>query len=231
MVSFLEWDSRFFNLRIGKVNVSSQEEMKELFGQSKELRQKYDLLYIFSKIALEIPKDTCYLVDQKVVYKTDINPISIQIDEHIIEYNTEIVTEDLLNLALESGVYSRFKLDEYFPENAYERLYKCWIEQSVKHKIATEVFCYLVEERPKGVLTLCRKGANGDIGLVATNPLFRGKGIAISLLSHVKDFCFQHKIHYLTVATQKRNRAACHLYEKAGFTIDSCTNIWHWWLK
>ena len=27
------------------------------------------------------------------------------------------------------------------------------------------------------------------------------------------------------------NKIACHLYEKAGFTVKSSTDIFHWWLN
>ena len=136
----------------------------------------------------------------------------------------------MLKLALVSGEYSRFRLDKRLTDDAYERLYSCWIEQSVKHIIATEIFCYMIDGKPKGLLTLNRQGMKGIIGLVATDPISQGNGIGGALLQYVKNFCAKNGVIELSVTTQLRNKAACHLYEKAGFIMESCTDIWHLWL-
>lgn len=230
MVEYLEWDSNFFNLRIGKTIVSSQLELNNLAKIQPKLCQEYDLIYIFAQKGLLAPHGNCSLVDQKTIYKTKIASVSAPIDDSIIQYEENYVTEDLLKLALVSGEYSRFRLDHRLPDDAYERLYTRWIEQSVKHKIATEIFCYTIAGKIKGVLTLNRKGSKGIIGLVATDPNSQGNGIGSALLQYVKNFCAKNGVVELTVATQLRNKAACHLYEKAGFIMESCTDIWHWWL-
>lgn len=231
MVDFLDWDSKFFDLRIGKTVVTSPEEFDELLVRQNELQQKYDLIYIFGQGVLSTNQDNVKFVDKKVVYSAIIQPISIAYDKHIVDYPSNILSKDLLNLALESGCYSRFRLDDNFLPDAYERLYTCWINQSVERNIATEVFCYMVEGIPKGLLTLKRKKDDGDIGLVAIDPNFRGQGIGNALLNHAKHFMYDSGYKVINVATQFDNIAACHLYEKAGFTVSSCTNVWHWWLN
>jgi dTDP-4-amino-4,6-dideoxy-D-galactose acyltransferase len=89
----------------------------------------------------------------------------------------------------------------------------------------------MIDEEPKGMVTLKRETTDAAIGLVATDPQYRGKGIGGSMLEHVKNYCLEQNIRKLTVATQKQNLPACRMYEKAGFTVESCTNIWHWWLQ
>lgn len=230
MVKYLEWDSNFFKLRIGKAIIASQQDMNNLIKIQSELSFKYDLIYVFASKGLLSPLTNSSLVDQKTIYKAKIEPISASLDDNIIKYEKKFVSDDLLNLALLSGEYSRFRLDKKLPNNAYERLYTCWIEQSVKHNIATEIFCYMVDDKPKGFLTLNRNDSKGIIGLVATDSNTRGRGIGSALLCYVKNYCFQSNIKELSVATQLHNKAACHLYEKAGFVMTSCTDIWHWWL-
>ena len=224
MVEQLKWDSDFFGLRIGKCCLNTQSEVEELFSQQEILRTEYDLLYIFSENNIHAETASCRLVDQKVIYA--IEPSTDQTDAHITEYPTGNVSEDVVSLALASGAYSRFRLDQKLPEGAYERLYRRWIELSVAQDIATEVFCYMANNEPKGLVTLKREGANASIGLVATDQQYRGKGIGMSMMRHTKNFCFEQNIKKLTVATQKHNMPACRLYEKAGFTAESCTNIW-----
>ena len=43
-------------------------------------------------------------------------------------------------------------------------------------------------------------------------------------------YLFEYGIKTLEVPTQKANTDACRWYEKNGFTIQSCTQIYHWWL-
>lgn len=230
MVDFLEWDSSFFGLRIGKAIVSTQKELEELSFLRDSLSEKYDLIYIFAKNDITVPVPGSILVDRKVVYTMEITEPS-SLDGHLIEYKDQSVSEDLLNLALASGEYSRYKLDKHLPTNSYERLYTRWIEQSVNHSIASEVFCYMINGRPRGLITLKHDNDYGDVGLVATDVECRGMGIGSAMLQYVKHFLFTKGVKTLNVATQFENKAACHLYEKAGFTVSSCTTVWHWWLN
>lgn len=230
IVDFLEWDSSFFGLRIGKAIVSTQEEVEELSCMRDRLCEMYDLIYIFTNNYFTDPIPGSILVDRKVVYSMEVAELS-SFDCHIEEYEDPFVSEDLLKLALASGEYSRYKLDNHFPPNSYERLYTRWIEQSVNHSIANEVFCYMVNGSPKGLITLKREDNCGDIGLVATDSECRGMGIGSAMLQHVQHYLFTKGGRKLNVATQYDNKAACHIYEKAGFTVNSCTNVWHWWLN
>lgn len=230
VVNFLEWDSTFFGLRIGKAVISTQKELEELSLIRDSLSEMYDLIYIFSNNDIESSIPGSILVDKKVVFSIEIaDPSSY--DSHIIEYTDKFVSEDLLKLSLVSGEYSRYKLDKHFPPKSYERLYTRWIEQSVNHSIASEVFCYMVNGSPKGLITLKRDNNYGDIGLVATDSECRGMGIGSAMLQHVKHYLFAKGGNKLNVATQYNNKVACHLYEKAGFTVSSCTNVCHWWLN
>ena len=230
MIEYLEWDSSFFGLRIGKAIVSTQKVLEELSFMRDKLSEMYDLIYIFTNNDSAAPIPGSILVDRKVVYSMEVaGPSSF--DCNIVEYKETFVSEDLLKLSLTSGEYSRYRLDKHFPPNSYERLYTRWIEQSVNHSIANEVFCYMVNDSPKGLITLKHDNDYGVIGLVATDSECRGMGIGSAMLQHVKQYLFTKGGRKLNVATQYDNKAACHLYEKAGFTVSSCTNVWHWWLN
>ena len=119
IVDFLEWDSSFFGLRIGKAIVSTQEEVEELSCMRDRLCEMYDLIYIFTNNYFTDPIPGSILVDRKVVYSMEVAELS-SFDCHIEEYEDPFVSEDLLKLALASGEYSRYKLDNHFPPNSYE---------------------------------------------------------------------------------------------------------------
>jgi dTDP-4-amino-4,6-dideoxy-D-galactose acyltransferase len=136
-----------------------------------------------------------------------------------------------LYLALVSGKYSRFKLDDGFPQGSFERLYSCWIEQSVNHTLATDVFCYMVDGIPRGLVTLDNNNGVGSIGLVAIHEEFQNCGIGTTMMRHVSHYMMQQQDgRRLSVATQLDNIPACRLYEKSGFAVESVTDYHHWWL-
>ena len=226
----LDWDSDFFGLRIGRVIISSKEEIEDLVNQKTKVQEEFDLIYVFASHGLEFSAVNAKLVDEKVVYALS-DTSRPELNKNVMLWDEDRgVTEELLHLALVSGKYSRFKLDNGFSLGSYERLYSRWIEQSVNHSIASEVFCYMIEGAPRGLVTLNDKNGLGTIGLVAIHEDFQHRGIGSSMMNHVIRYSIEKQTEKLTVATQLDNIPACRLYEKSGFVVESVTDIWHWWL-
>lgn len=226
----LKWDSKFFGLRIGRVDIHSTDECECLKSQDATLKESFDLIYVFTNHGLGFSLANAKLVDEKVVYVlSDISKSEPNLDVTLWDCGKGM-TEDLLHLALVSGRYSRFKLDKSLPVGSYERLYSRWIEQSVKGALASEVFCYMVEGIPRGLITLDNKNDIGTIGLVAIHEDFQHRGIGSAMMRHVIHYSKEKQIEKLIVATQLDNVPACRLYEKSGFIVESVTDVWHWWL-
>lgn len=226
----LDWDSEFFGLRIAKAVVSSEKDVVTLTQRARNLRKHFDLIYIFSEPVIDIPFENARLVDSKVVFSTD-HLREYEDCPAIVLWESPDVTDSLVSLALVSGRrYSRFKTDFRLPAGSYERLYTRWIEQSVNKSIATEVFCYLMEGRPRGLLTLDRKNELSTIGLVAVDEECQHQGIGTGLIRQAVSYVHKHGGERISVATQLDNKPACQLYSKCGFSLESVTKIWHWWL-
>ena len=225
----LDWDSAFFGLRIAKMNLTEGEEGLRLSDEADSLRERFDLVYVFSPAGGVHPTSSMRLVDRKTTFsmKAPFHPF---VCPAVKRWDHPEVTEDLIRLALASGQYSRFRLDDRFPRGSYERLYSHWIRLSVSGQIATDVFCYYQDGLPVGLATLDLDSEEGHIGLVAVNEAHRGRGIGCSLVEHVIGFCGKHPCKHLSVITQLDNLAACHLYEKSGFHLESVQEVWHWWL-
>ena len=226
----LDWDSVFFGLRIGRADIFSKEESEDLVNLKAKVKEEFDLIYVFAKQGLGFSAANAVLVDEKVVYALSDTSRS-ELSNNVMLWDKSMgVTEELLHLALASGKYSRFKLDKLFPLGSFERLYSLWIEQSVNHSIASEVFCYMIDNVPRGLVTLNDKNGHGTIGLVAIHEDFQHRGIGSAIMSHVVRYSMKKQIVKLTVATQLDNIPACRMYEKSGFVAESVTDVWHWWL-
>ena len=228
-VSYLQWDSNFFGLRIGKVEIYSVDDIENLQSMELELRNQYDLIYIFNYTNKKV--DFATLVDIKVDYAKVVQPKEYNINVYSYENNS--CTEQLYKLSLISGQYSRYNLDKKFPEGSYEALYRRWIEQSVCKNLADDVLVYTANSIECGMVTyrINKEENTARIGLVAVDNNCQGKGVGSGLIQSLESLLDNQKVTKLFVATQENNFGACKWYENNGFSIDSKVEIYHWWMN
>lgn len=185
-----------------------------------ELSEGFKLVYIFSEIELEIQSSDIQLQDIKVTFKKNLNEAPNQEDVH--KYAGPFSYE-LLELAYESGIYSRFRRDSRLSNGEFRKLYKTWISEAIKHK-HVYITPYL-----EGMLTLSFENEVGNIGLLAVSKEHQGKGWGRKLLNAAIFFTNEKGIKALKVATQELNRQALGLYSSLGFQEVDRVYIYHYW--
>lgn len=234
-LQLLEWDTEFFGYGIAKLIADeiSVESIKKNIEAGKNNRAK--LVYIFTKPTDNISNDTANsvsakLVDQKVTYHIHIPAETAATDSHIENFNGSVPSAKLIDLAIQSGLYSRYKVDENFRNNEFEKLYIKWIENSVNKQIADHTLIYKEDGNELGFVTLKLKEGFGEIGLIAVDETSRGKSIGKKLVIAVMNILREKNIMELEVATQKNNKDACNFYEKVGFKENRTENIYHIWI-
>lgn len=225
-IELLEWDSNFFKKRVGRISIDSEGQLRDVNNRS-----AYDVIYVFSNNPeLKLP-----LVDSKIVYM--INDLQNVQDGTVSSVGvielydaTKDSYSDLLSLALQSGEYSRFKLDSNFEENEYQKLYKEWLDQSIAKKLATDILVKRINKKVVGFAILAKKTENlADISLVAVDSEFRGRGIAKQLIQEAVALAKLQQYNKIQVVTQLDNNPANKLYKSVGFTEYSLTYIYHIW--
>jgi len=226
----LQWDSDFFGLRIGRVDLQTQADAAELEKRHEELKQQYDLLYVFDAYAVGFEAKGSRLVDEKILYSKPCEPRKQYSD--ISFFRGQAPSDDLYRLALVSGGYSRFKLDERLPDGSYERLYNRWIENACPVEGTNkQILTFLnADGVVKGMITIDYQGELGHIGLVAVDNDVQHQGIGGKIMSTLDGYLFEQGVKTLEVPTQKANFDACRWYEKNGFAVQSKTPVYHWWL-
>ena len=230
MVDRLQWDSDFFGLRIGRADIVSNKRWQMLLQEASSLQMHYDLIYVFSEQELPTDSNKVRFVDTKTIYAKSMDSSAIM-PTSIERYQEPTPNADLYRLALVSGVYSRFRLDDSLPTDSYERMYRCWIERSVGGSMADVVLVHRTDTQIDGMITLKIEANVAHIGLVAVDEGAQGKGIGTMLIKSVEAYLQGNTmVRHLKVATQWANKPACHLYEKNGFVVEEKTNIYHWWL-
>ena len=230
-VRTLQWDSDFFGLQIGRADILSTEDALVFAARHEELKQQYDLLYIFDPNNIGFTANGARLVDEKILYSKPCEPRKQYSDISFFKQATP--SDDLYRLALVSGGYSRFRLDERLPQGSYERLYTRWIENACpKEGTNKQILTFLdTNNIAKGMITIDHQGELGHIGLVAVDTDAQHQGIGGKIMSTLDGYLFGLGVKSLEVPTQKANTDACRWYEKNGFTVQSRTQIYHWWLQ
>lgn len=232
-INYLDWDSNFFQTKIGKVILENTADIDRFLLEAKE--NKYKLIYLFSEESCIIDDKFLLdyngiLADRKVLYSKFIND-SVLLPTLAVEYKFENLTTEIENLAYQSGIYSRFKTDSNFNSVDFFRLYKLWAQKSISHEIADYVFCVNDNGITIGFVTLKIMSNLGHIGLIAVSDDHRGKGIGTHLINACVNKLIELNIGVIDVPTQLQNKEACSFYKKCGFEIKSITNIYHFWIK
>ena len=156
LIKKLDWDSSFFGYKVGLMILDTVSFNKEDF---KKEAITYKLVYLYCN---EIINDEEFkLVDEKVTFykKIKTNEISLLKIHKIKSFDLD--QDDLtslIELGLQSGVYSRFNVDTTFSNNEFERLYREWILNSINYKLSFEVL-------------IAVDGNNRLLGFITTNNL------------------------------------------------------------
>ena len=235
--SLLEWDSRFFGYKIAAIKASGLS-LSRLNKIVVELREKeIELAYCFASPDDEISNNSYkqlsgLLADEKITYsRRSADAINLPSSQNIVPYHLDYASEKIVSLALQSGIYSRFKVDPSFRNGEFEKLYIEWIEKSVNKSLASEVLIYAEEDEIYGFITLAFHGNTGSIGLIAVDEKQRGKAIGKKLIHAALSYFKDKKSEEVEVVTQKANIAACRFYESCGFGIKNIVNIYHLWMS
>ena len=180
-INRLIWDSEFFKCPVFKINNTSEQ---ELYSFIKQLSAPFICYVSTGENILQdryVKAHGGELVDTKVIFSKSIQNLK-KIGNHINEYKSFKPTENLYQLAYESGKYSRFKKDSRLPYGTFKQLYNIWIEKSCNNIDNIHVFVY-EDKEIQGFITLSIKSNNmGEIGLFAVDSKCQGKGIGKSLI-------------------------------------------------
>lgn len=238
MIEYLTWDSEFFGYKIGRIKITQETNLNELF-EIIDKQKEYKLIYLVidkllqtKELEEKLEKKRISLVDKKVTFSQMILPPSeTEVSfEEIKLYSGSVATQKIIDLSLQSGIYSRFQTDKNFVNHEYEKLYTAWIQNSVNGKIADSVFVAYQHSELIGLLTLSFKKHFSDIGILAVDSMYRGQKIGQKLIKTAIHETQKQAINLIKVVTQKDNINACNFYENQGFEIEQLEYIYHIWL-
>lgn len=229
----LEWDSRFFDLKIAQVEQNILSVGNDDLCLKKLAEANVNLAYYNTDTPLQETSNKYFdffLVNKKVPIKKKIGNSS-PIHENISFYNEPEPNEQLINLAQRAGAFSRFLKDPNIDPIKVKELYEEWIVKSVKKEMASEVLVYKKNSKIEGFVTLKINPPVGETPLFAVSREVEGKGASFALMRAADSVLYDNGCSYYTSATQAENKAALTVFNRHGFEIKPVEYTYHLWRK
>jgi len=232
----LDWDSHHFGYKVAIIS-GQLLDVTEIDFLLDVMRQDGVRLAYFEKEHNDISSCVSHiaksgkLVDKKTTYIKDIsNTLDVHYrNNNVVVYEDDSTNAELDSLAIQSGVYSRFNLDENIDEPSFKNLYRTWMKKSVESD-DIEILVVTLNHIVVGMITLYVEGDCGKIGLLSVDSQYRGYGIGKDLIHAAIERFKELKCETVEVITQQGNIPACSLYETMGFDVKHVCCFYHFWL-
>lgn len=236
---FLEWDSRFFDRKIGRLTLPrlSSAMVPAVFGwcQSNQIDCLYFLADPDDRETAQLAAEHGFLLaDVRVTLEhgrlADLAPAGPAAREGIRPF----VSDDLpalRDLAGRSHTDSRFFFDPHFPSALSRKLFETWIEKSCLNE-REKVFVAELEGKPAGYVT-CQfvNEQTGQFGLLGVDAAVQGRGVGSGLIKSALGWFVAQGATRTVVVTQGRNTRAQRLYQRCGFTTAALQLWYHRWFE
>lgn len=236
----LEWDSQFFERRIGTVTHQrlSADVMPDMLAWAAQ--EQIDCLYFLADADCATTSELAaaygfQMQDIRVTYERALAAtanVSPQLPQGVQARFAQ--PEDLAALqaiAETSHTDTRFFFDRRFPRAAVTALYRTWISKSCMG-YADAVLVLERDGQAQGYISCHLQGERrGQIGLVGVDARARGQGLGQSLVRAALAWFAAQGAASVSVVTQGRNIAAQRLYQRAGFVTQSLHIWYHKWFE
>lgn len=237
--AYLEWDSNFFGMRIGRIE--GRRLSPELLAATTDWahENRMDCLYFLS--VADDPQ-TVHLAEQEGFQQVDVRmtfegevpgaPVAQAPSDATVRLAREEDLPALQAIAAVSHRDTRFYFDGHFDRARCDQLYETWIANSL-HGFAQAVLVAERGGRPLGYVTLhlrdSESGPESQIGLIAIAPGHQGGGLGRLLVEHSLEWARGNRARVMKVVTQGRNVPAQRLYQRCGFVTASFELWYHRW--
>jgi len=235
---YLEWDSDFFAMRIGRVSESALDAEKVIRVRAWAAQERIDCLYFLCPLADTASIQTAekagfFLTDIRVTFGTVLGGGGNPKPEATPRIRRQM-PGDITALKAIAGAFhqqTRFFADPHFPKPLCGKLYETWMEKSCASATSQVLVASSPDGAAQGYITcdVPEDGAPGSIGLVGVAEAARKTGLGRELvLASLRHF-EARGCPMATVVTQGQNIAAQRLYQSCGFVTQSIEAWLHCW--
>ena len=238
LISFLEWDSKFWGFSIAFLSSRHLSE-NILFRVDQYVRNKDICLIEYlcnchDEKSVRLAEQNGYeFKDIRLTYEKKLTrKIKVEVNEEIQYCNARARHIPALR-KMSRNLYldSRYYYDSNIDKGRIAEFYMDWVEKAVKKEYDDECYVFLINQIPVAYCSVkyeCDDSA--QIGLVGVSNGHTGKGLGGQLMHKVCNSLIDKGCKRILVVTQGRNYPAQRLYQKSGFLTYS-TELWyHKWI-
>ena len=231
-IQFLQWDSDFFECGVARLCINNECPIDFIKRELIEYENSnLDIMYICVKhnsneLVSFLSSIGAVLYDHKVSFKKNLLTRELDDSDNAV---TELkqLTQEAVDIAVSSGIYSRFYLDPRFKPKQ-PLLYKQWISNCFEHR-DSRVFGIIKDDILSAIAGVSVSGGTGHLELIAVAPNYRRHGFAKRLIKRAERFYLDSNVSTAEVVTQLNNTAACSTYHSCGYALIETVDVWHLW--
>lgn len=231
----LEWDTDYFGIPSAKVILNREIRKKDQLNIMKECKQ-YKFVTIYN---LNNCKENNLWIGQKTnAFLTDINiQFILEIkqkpdikDEYVEIYQGYAGDDQILLIAQQAFIYSRFFNDLNLNRERASNLYYYWTKNAFGNPNKFFVICRRNDEIAGFLLfSIDSKSMLAMIELIAVAFEYRGQSVGTSLIYNMMAYVYEGGIKHIKVGTQVENITAIQFYKSIGFQYLKIISIYHLW--
>ena len=235
IIEFLKWDSDFFDIKVGKIELwrGSFDKAKFINLQEKE---EYDLIYGFSN-ANQTPYGFWeslgfHLADCAVTLSMKFNPVQYRDIEY--ECCSNLSREDI-NVCYEISEMiaplSRFYKEPAIGSELTKKMYRKWIDNALDGTFSDHLFVERIRGKIAGIQAIKTDNNVGAVTLIGVREGFQRQGIGRKLWNQSAGYWsnYSSKVNLVKVKFSIRNVSSFNFYIAIGFnTVESVNYIYHY---
>ena len=237
-IEFLNWDSAHFGRRIARatcrqVDANACFEML-VACQEQDIECMYFLADASDQDTIAALQSNGYdLVDIRLTFSAKYSEMpSIGYPRSIcFRLGDERDLDQLLPIAGNSFIQSRFYVDPGFDNGSASRMFQIWLEKSITSESGAAVIVAELNDAAVGFVTchLHKPPGEGNIGLAGVAESARGLGCARAMFQQASGWISGQGLDSVNTVTQGRNIAAQRLFQRCGFVTRSVELWFHKW--
>ena len=238
LVEYLDWDSRFFGVKIGHTRIAINQLKPKTMDKAIDEARANDIKCLYVEIPFGIPEVLAYcsenrffLVDLKTTLEKKIDIKDTRESSINMTYKLENkYYPSLTEIVKQISIQSRFSYDLNFGREKSRLLYEEWLRVSFYEKYCDYFIVYVKDEKPEGFITVKIKNGYPFIDLLGVLDEKRGKSIGKCLINEAERKLSEACYNTMNVVTQGHNIRALRTYYGMNFRIKSINIFYHKWI-
>ncbi|WP_432673080.1 GNAT family N-acetyltransferase [Flavobacterium sp. SM2513] len=236
-IEALEWDSNFFNLRIGRLIIENQQDfdVQEFILQS---TLNFDLIYVISNFKMLNAKivDACKLnlTEIMVTMSKPFNKDLYLNEDAPYDFRNEFTENELkecYGIAEQVASVSRFNHEPLIGEKLTKSLYRKWIDNAVNASFADGIFVEKNNENIIGIhlIKTSHEEQIGRFTLTAIDQKFNRMGLGSKIWNQSYNYWAKNSnINKILSPFSFQNKESLNFHLKAGFNkVEDLKYIYH----